>query len=107
VIAYETGVAHVIDPLGGSYYIEKLTDDMEREAEAIFARVAEMGGVVRCIEEGWFQRELARSAYEFQRALETGDRVFVGVNKFLEPDEKITIDLLKIDESTATAQAEG
>ena len=104
VIAYETGVAHVIDPLGGSWYVEKLTDDMEREAEAIFARVDEMGGVVRCIEEGWFQRELARSAYEFQRALEKGDRVFVGVNKFVEEDEKITIDLLKIDETTATEQ---
>jgi methylmalonyl-CoA mutase N-terminal domain/subunit len=105
LIAYETGVAHVIDPLGGSYYVEHLTDEMEREAEAIFARVAEMGGVVRCIEEGWFQRELARSAYEFQRALETGDRVFVGVNKFVEPDEKITIDLLKIDETTANEQS--
>jgi methylmalonyl-CoA mutase, N-terminal domain len=104
VIAYETGVAHVIDPLGGSWYVEKLTDDMEREAEAIFARVEEMGGVVRCIEEGWFQRELARSAYEFQRALEKGDRVFVGVNKFVEEDEKISIDLLKIDETTAVEQ---
>jgi methylmalonyl-CoA mutase N-terminal domain/subunit len=104
VIAYETGVAHVIDPLGGSWYVEKLTDDMEREAEAIFARVEEMGGVVRCIEEGWFQRELARSAYEFQRALEKGDRVFVGVNKFVEGGEKITIDLLKIDETTAVEQ---
>jgi methylmalonyl-CoA mutase, N-terminal domain len=105
VIAYETGVAHVVDPLGGSYYVEKLTDDMEREAEAIFARVEEMGGVVRCIEEGWFQRELGRSAYEFQRALETGDRVFVGINKFVEEGEKLTIDLLKIDETTATEQA--
>jgi len=61
-----------------------------------------MGGVVPCIENGWFQRELARSAYEFQRALEKGDRVFVGVNKFVEEGEKITIDLLKIDETTAT-----
>jgi methylmalonyl-CoA mutase, N-terminal domain len=106
VIAYETGVAHVIDPLGGSWYVEKLTDEMESEAEATFARVAEMGGVVRCIEEGWFQRELARSAYEFQRALEKGERVFVGVNKFVEQDEKITIDLLKIDETTAHEQAD-
>jgi len=105
VIAYETGVAHVIDPLGGSYFVEKLTDEMEREAEEIFARVAEMGGVVACIEAGWFQRELGRSAYEFQRALEKGERVFVGVNKFVETDEKITIDLLKIDETTARAQA--
>jgi methylmalonyl-CoA mutase N-terminal domain/subunit len=105
VIAYETGVAHVIDPLGGSYFVEKLTDEMEREAEAIFARVAEMGGVVACIEAGWFQRELGRSAYEFQRALEKGDRVFVGVNKFVEKDEKISIDLLKIDETTADEQA--
>ena len=105
VIAYETGVAHVIDPLGGSYFVEKLTDELEREAEEIFARVAEMGGVVACIEAGWFQRELGRSAYEFQRALEKGERVFVGVNKFVETDEKITIDLLKIDETTATGQA--
>ncbi len=104
VIAYETGVAHVIDPLGGSWYVEKLTDQLEREAEEIFARVREMGGVVRCIEEGWFQREIARSAYEYQRALERGDRVFVGVNKFVEPDEKLSIDLLKIGETTARAQ---
>jgi methylmalonyl-CoA mutase N-terminal domain/subunit len=105
VIAYETGVAHVIDPLGGSWYVEKLTDEMEREAEAIFAHVAEMGGVVRCIEEGWFQRELARSAYEFQRAFEKGERIVVGVNKFVESDEKITIDILRIDETTAGEQA--
>ncbi len=105
VIAYETGVAHVIDPLGGSYFVEKLTDEMEREAEEIFARVADMGGVVPCIEAGWFQRELARSAYEFQRALEKGERVFVGVNKFVEQGEKITIDLLKIDETTAKEQS--
>jgi methylmalonyl-CoA mutase N-terminal domain/subunit len=106
VIAYETGVAHVIDPLGGSWYVEKLTDQMEREAEEIFARVAQMGGVVRCIEEGWFQRELARSAYEFQQALDKGDRVVVGVNRFVEADEKLTIDLLRIDESVERAQAE-
>ena len=105
LIAYETGVAHVIDPLGGSWYVEKLTDQMEAEAEAIFARVAQMGGVVRCIEEGWFQREIARSAYEYQQALEKGERVVVGVNKFVEPPEQTPVDLLRIDESTARAQA--
>jgi methylmalonyl-CoA mutase N-terminal domain/subunit len=105
VIAYETGVAHVMDPLGGSWYVEKLTDEMEREAEEIFARVEEMGGVVRCIEEGWFQREIARAAYEFQKAVDKGERFIVGVNKFVEEEEKLTIDLLKIDETTARDQA--
>lgn len=106
LIAYETGVAHVTDPLGGSWYVEKLTDQMEREAEEIFSRVEQMGGVVRCIEEGWFQREIARSAYEFQRALEKGERYIVGVNRFVEDDEKIAIDLLRIDDTTERGQAE-
>jgi methylmalonyl-CoA mutase N-terminal domain/subunit len=104
ILAYETGVAHVIDPLGGSWYVEKLTDQMEKEAEEIFARVEQMGGVVRCIEEGWFQREIARSAYEYQKAVDKGEKVIVGVNKFVEPDEKLTIDLLKIDASTERTQ---
>jgi methylmalonyl-CoA mutase, N-terminal domain len=106
VIAYETGVAHVIDPLGGSWYLEKLTDQMDREAEAIFARVEQMGGVVRCIEDGWFQREIARSAYEYQQAVDKGERVIVGVNKFVEEDEKLTIDLLKIDDTTEREQGQ-
>ncbi|MCE9637833.1 MAG: methylmalonyl-CoA mutase family protein [Planctomycetes bacterium] len=106
IIAYETGVAHVIDPLGGSWYVEKLTDQMEKEAEEIFAKVEQMGGVVRCIEEGWFQREIARSAYEYQKAVDKGDKVIVGVNKFVEQGEKLTIELLKIDASTERSQTE-
>jgi methylmalonyl-CoA mutase N-terminal domain/subunit len=97
IIEDETGAASTIDPLGGSYFIEKLTDEMEEAAEEYFRRIDELGGVIPAIEQGFFQREIADAAYRFQRALESGDRVMVGINKYFEPDEKITIDLLKID----------
>src|SRR5205807_2486601 len=82
IIADETGVAKVIDPLGGSWFVEKLTDDMEAAASDIIRRIDEMGGIVRAVEDGWPQREIARSAYEFQRAVEKGDEVIVGVNRY-------------------------
>ena len=97
VIAYETGVANTVDPLAGSYFVEALTDQMEDECERIFAEIEERGGVLRCIEDGYFQRELAKSAYAHQRELETNERVIVGVNKFTMDDEKIEIPVLKID----------
>jgi methylmalonyl-CoA mutase N-terminal domain/subunit len=83
VIGLETGVTHTVDPLGGSYYVEALTDQMEREAEALFAEIQSVGGVVRGIESGWFQRQIARSAAEFQRGSRPGTPVIVGVNDFL------------------------
>src|SRR4029077_2575687 len=83
ILAYETGVPGVIDPLGGSYYIESLTDQLEREAEALFAEIQSLGGVVQGIEAGWFQRQIARSASEQQRAVEDGKSVIVGGNAFL------------------------
>jgi methylmalonyl-CoA mutase N-terminal domain/subunit len=104
VLAYEHGVAGPIDPLGGSWFVEKLTDDMEREAEDYFRRVREMGGVVAGIENGFFQREIARSAYEYQRALERDERIVVGVNRFVESDEKIEIPLLKISTDAEKGQ---
>ncbi|MHC4820439.1 MAG: acyl-CoA mutase large subunit family protein [Planctomycetota bacterium] len=104
VLAYEHGVANPIDPLGGSYFVEKLTDDMEAEAEAYFDRIRNMGGVVAGIEEGFFQRELSRSAYEYQRAFEREERIIVGVNRFVEDDEKLEIPLLKISRSAERGQ---
>jgi methylmalonyl-CoA mutase, N-terminal domain len=97
VIAYETGVANTIDPLAGSYFVEALTDKMEAEAEAYFAEIERRGGVLQCIEEGFFQRELARSAYRHQQELERKERVIVGVNEFTMEDEKLHIPVMKID----------
>ncbi|MEA3246885.1 MAG: methylmalonyl-CoA mutase family protein [Gemmatimonadota bacterium] len=104
VLAYETGVPNVVDPLGGSYYVEKLTDDLEREAEALFAEIEERGGVVKCLEAGWLQRRISESAARQQWEVEQHRRVIVGVNEFV-TDESLQIPLLKIDEAAARDQA--
>jgi methylmalonyl-CoA mutase N-terminal domain/subunit len=102
VLAHETNVAHVADPLGGSHYIEALTDEIEREAEQIFAHLEELGsgsmleGVITAIEENWFQRRIADSAYELERKLNEGRRTIVGVNRFTEGNDEDSIDLLQI-----------
>jgi methylmalonyl-CoA mutase N-terminal domain/subunit len=95
ILAHETGVAEVIDPLGGSYYVEALTEQLEREAEALFAEIASAGGVVRGIESGWFQRQIAQSAAHFQREVEAGGKVIVGVNDFLADDDH-PVEILKV-----------
>src|SRR5258708_36286462 len=82
VLAYETGVPNVADPLGGSYYLESLTDQLESEAEQLFADVEKVGGVVRGIEMGWFQRQIAMSAMRHQHEVEQKRHVVVGVNEF-------------------------
>ena len=93
VIAHETGVPLVADPLGGSWLVESLTDEIERRAEAVFARIAELGsgsmldGVVQGIERGWFQAEIANASYDFQQRIERGDWVLVGVSGFTDGDE--------------------
>jgi methylmalonyl-CoA mutase N-terminal domain/subunit len=87
VLAHETGVPNVIDPLGGSYYVEALTDQMERDAEAIFGEIAKLGGVVRGIELGWFQRQIAQSARRYQQEVEQRRRIVVGVNALQNEDE--------------------
>jgi methylmalonyl-CoA mutase N-terminal domain/subunit len=102
IIAYETNVAHVADPLGGSWYVEELTDEMERRAEEIFAHLDELGGgsilegCIRGIEENWFQGRIADSAYELERAFNQGRRIIVGVNKFTEGNEEDNIEILQI-----------
>ena len=104
ILAYETGVPSVSDPLGGSYYVERLTDDLEREAERLFGEIADQGGVVKGLENGWFQRRIAESAARQQWEIEQHRRVIVGVNEF-ETEESLTIPLLRIDEEAARMQA--
>jgi methylmalonyl-CoA mutase N-terminal domain/subunit len=103
VLAYETGVANVIDPLGGSYYVEALTDRMEREAEAIFDEIAEIDGVVRGIEQGWFQRRIHQSSMQFQHEVEQRRRFIVGVNEFTDSDEA-ELEILKVTEEPEALQ---
>jgi methylmalonyl-CoA mutase, N-terminal domain len=86
VLAHETGVANTIDPLAGAYFIESLTDEMERGAQRYFARIDEQGGVLACIENGFFQREIADAAFDFERQLEANERIVVGVNAYTEGD---------------------
>ena len=96
LIAYETGIANVTDPLGGSWYVESLTDQLEEKAEAYFQKVDEMGGVIAAIEDGFFQREIARSAFEYEKKINDKSRIVVGVNDFIKEDEEIEIPILKI-----------
>jgi len=104
IIAYETGVANTIDPLGGSWFVEALTDQMEAETERIFAEIDERGGVIEAIEDGYFQREIARSAYRYQREIEKKERVVVGVNDFVLENEKVDIPVLRIDREIELGQ---
>ncbi|MDH3270645.1 MAG: methylmalonyl-CoA mutase family protein [Gemmatimonadota bacterium] len=104
ILAYESGVPNTIDPLAGSYFVESLTDDLEREALELFDEIDEQGGVVPGIEQGWFQREIAASAMRQQGEVESGDRVIVGVNDFLDGSEKVEIDTLKIDPEVESRQ---
>src|SRR5687767_6185417 len=94
VLAYESGVPNVADPLGGSYYVEALTDALEREAEGLFAEIEAQGGVVRAIDSGWFQRQIAHSSMRFQSAMEQGRRTVVGVNEFVDEEEP-PVEILK------------
>ena len=105
VLAYETGVTSVVDPLGGSYFVESLTNELERQAETYFAAIEGYGGVIEAIEEGFFQHEIADASYRYQRSLETKERVIVGVNAFVRPAETESPDLLKIGREIEAGQA--
>jgi methylmalonyl-CoA mutase N-terminal domain/subunit len=105
VLAYETGVPNVIDPLGGSYYVETLTTELEREAEVLFEQIAEVGGVVRGLETGWLQRKINESAARQQWEIEQHRRVIVGVNDFVTDEPELKIELLKIAEETEREQS--
>jgi len=110
VIAHETNVTSVADPLGGSYFVEELTDEMERQAEEIFAKLDEFGdgslleGVIKGIDENWFQGRIADSAYELERTFNSGERVIVGVSGFKEGNDDDDLDILRISNEDETKQ---
>jgi len=106
VLAYESGVPNVVDPLGGSYYVEALTDQFEREAEALFEEIENIGGVVKGLELGWLQRKIAESAARQQWEIEQHRRVIVGVNEFVTEEPELTIPLLRVGEQTDREQRE-
>jgi len=103
IIAHESGVANVVDPLGGSYFVEKLTKDMEDGALAYFDAIDKMGGMVDAIERGFPQKEIAESSYRFQQAFERREKIMVGVNAFVQENDP-PIEILYIDESAAETQ---
>lgn len=103
IIANESGAADVIDPLGGSYYVEALTDELEKAALDYINRIEAQGGVIKCIESGWIQREIQTAAYNFQRAVESKEEIVVGVNEFVQASNDHT-EVLKISEAVAKEQ---
>jgi methylmalonyl-CoA mutase N-terminal domain/subunit len=103
IIAHESGVANVVDPLGGSYFVERLTLDMERGAAEYFDAIDRMGGMVEAIEQGYPQKEIAEASYRFQQAVERRDKIIVGVNDFVQEDEP-PVPILYIDDTTAQTQ---
>jgi methylmalonyl-CoA mutase N-terminal domain/subunit len=103
ILAHETGLTATVDPLGGSFFVERLTRDMEEEAEALFEQIDRMGGMVAAIEHGFPQREIAESSYRFQQAVERKDKVIVGVNDYVQEDDP-PIEILYIDESASERQ---
>ncbi|WP_297477017.1 methylmalonyl-CoA mutase family protein [Thermococcus sp.] len=105
IIAYESGVADTIDPLGGSYYIEWLTDHIYEEALKYIEKIQKMGGMMRAIERGYIQKEIAESAYKFQKEVEEKKRIIVGVNEFV-TDEPLDVEILKVDPSIRDKQIE-
>ncbi len=104
IIAHETGVPHTIDPWAGSYFMEDLTNKMEAAAEEYFKKIEDLGGVIPAIEKGFFQKEIARAAYQYQNEIERKDRKVVGVNSFKDENEKIEIPILEISQDVEKKQ---
>jgi methylmalonyl-CoA mutase N-terminal domain/subunit len=105
VIAHETGVVNTIDPLGGSYYLEQLTNELERQAYDYFERIEELGGVIPAIEQNFMQREIAEASFRYQSEVERGERIVVGVNRY-EVEEEQPIEILRIDPALEQKQVE-
>jgi methylmalonyl-CoA mutase, N-terminal domain len=103
IVGYETGVTDTVDPLAGSYYIESLTDEIEKKANEYIVTIDEMGGAVEAVEQGYIQREIQEAAYKYQRAVETKERIVVGVNQF-QTEEKPPSDILRVDPKVREAQ---
>ena len=104
ILAFETGVANVVDPLGGSWYIEKLTNQIESAAYEIFDEIDNLGGVIECVESGYFQNRIANSSIDYQKKVDSKQRIIVGVNEFKKDDEKIDIPILKIRQEVEKEQ---
>jgi len=107
LIAFETGVTNVVDPLGGSWYVEELTNKMEKEAYNYFSKIDDLGGVIPAIEMGYFQREIAEAASDYQRRVDSKRRIVVGVNEFSKNNEEIEIPILEIRKEVEREQIEG
>jgi methylmalonyl-CoA mutase N-terminal domain/subunit len=105
IIAHESGVADTVDPLAGSYYIEHMTDEIEKGVNAYIARVDEMGGALEAIENGYIQREIQESAYRYQKAIEAKEEIVVGVNAF-NVDEEVNREMVKVDPALETSRRE-
>ncbi|MBP7558323.1 MAG: methylmalonyl-CoA mutase, partial [Chitinophagaceae bacterium] len=105
IVAFESGAPDTVDPLAGSYYVESLTSQVETAARELMQRISDMGGSVTAIEKGFIQEEIARSAYTYQRQIETNDKIIVGVNKFTVSEEP-SIPILKVDDHIRTVQTE-
>ncbi len=104
ILAYETGVSDTIDPLGGSYYLEWLTDELEEKARKYIEEIEEMGGMAKAIEKGFIQKEILETAYHYQKEIEKGETVVVGVNKFKEEREEIKIEIFNVSKLEETAK---
>jgi methylmalonyl-CoA mutase N-terminal domain/subunit len=106
ILAHETGVANTSDPLAGSYYVEHLTNKLEEEAEAYFKKIESLGGVVKALDTGFFQKEISDAAYRYQREIEAKTKIVVGVNDYVVENEKIDIDVLKVDPRVEEEQSQ-
>ena len=104
ILAHETGVQRTVDPLGGSWFVESLTDQMETDANAIIADIDDMGGVVDGIHKGYFRRSIAEASYRFGQEMEAGDRIIVGVNAYREGNDEQQVDILQIPHELETEQ---
>jgi methylmalonyl-CoA mutase N-terminal domain/subunit len=105
IVAFESGASDTADPLAGSYFVEELTHQVESEALKLISRIETMGGSVSAIEQGFIQEEISRSAYEYQRRVETGEKIIVGVNRF-QVQENSTVPLFRIDDSIRKIQSD-
>jgi methylmalonyl-CoA mutase, N-terminal domain len=103
VLAYETGATNTVDPVGGSYFVETLTEQMKHQARQVFDRIEELGGMIKALETGFFRREIADAAFAYQREIDARRKLIVGVNAFVEPEHK-PIDTLLTDETVEKEQ---
>ena len=106
ILAHETGVHRTVDPLGGSWYVEALTDRMETDANAMIREIDEMGGVVEGIHKGYFRRSIAEASYRYGQEMESGDRLVVGVNAYTDGNQDRQVEILQIPHDVETQQCE-